>query len=305
MICSSCGHDNEKGKFCVKCGAPISGTVVNTFEAGDNIIPPQHAQGAPSISADINAAGSQAPHTGFQHNGAVPHSAPGGNTGDIPAVTSLAGGWNKVKESEAAKQSILVGKQYGSYFLKALTHPFQTANNVGAAHFTNSMITIFIIAILFPVLFIIGEAQTPFGNFSFGGDFLKPFFLIWIALMVASAISFAVIRLARVSVDYLTITAKFGTMLVPAIAALVLSILSVVLEIGVQVPVFLLLLTILIIFGAISAVIIGTRKESTGGFDTFYGLLIANIVSGYILFKFIEISVQSILNDMFGSNPFL
>lgn len=301
MICSTCGHDNEKGKFCVKCGAPISG-MVNTSEAGGNNIPPQpqHAQGAPFVSADFNAAGSQTPLTGFQLDEAAPNPAPVGNPGEIPAVPSLAGSWNKVKESETAKQSVLIGKQYGTFFLKALTHPFQTANSVGAAHFTNSLITILLIAILFPFIFIIGEAQLTLGSFTFGGDFLKPFFLIFIALLIASAVTFAAIRLARVSWDYLSVTAKFGSMLVPAIASLVLCILSLLLEIEAQVPLYLALVTLIIIFGSVSAVIIGARKESTGGLDLFYGMVVSNLVIGYVLFKFFDIIIQPIISDMFG-----
>ncbi|WP_059041725.1 zinc ribbon domain-containing protein [Paenibacillus rubinfantis] len=262
MNCTHCGYPQEKGRFCVKCGSPLL--------AGNE--PSGAAEAAPAASD------------------------PGQG---VPAITSLADGWNKVKQSETTKQGLMISKQYWTYFLKALLHPFQTTQNVTANHFTNGMITIVLTALFFPLVFIIGESKYG-GHVSFGSGFLKPFLLIWIALLLASAISFAVIRLARVSTNYVSVTAKFGTMLVPAVAALVLAILTIVLDIKETIPVLFLIISILIVFSSITAVVLSTRKESITGLDPLYGAMIANLVFGYIFFKFIEYSVSSILSDIFG-----
>ncbi|MEK4513049.1 hypothetical protein EJP82_21300 [Paenibacillus anaericanus] len=282
MNCPQCNQVNEKGKFCVACGTPLHATP--TAES------PTYSETAtssdsPGNTATFTSASTTATSTDQLH---------------IPALPNVANGWDKVRQSDAAKKSIHVSKQYGSYFLKALLHPFQTTQSVNSTHFTNGIITMFFTSFLLPFIFYVGAKQAYGFSISFGSTVIKPLFLIWISLLLASLLALFVIRLGRVASDYLTVTAKLGTMLVPAVAALFLCMICTLLGLGTKLPVLLLLIGISVIFTSISAVILNAGKESTSGLDPLYGAVIANLIYAYTLFKIVSLSMEAILDNLFG-----
>lgn len=324
MICMQCGQVYEKGKFCVKCGialteqepagAPVDSAAskegpahfrfspepqaMESSTVQSQEAPPAYAAAQPGPAmtpvSPSTSGGSSVPSPTYAATAATSEAA----SQEVPALPSMAQGWNQVKQSQIMQQGSHISKQFGSFYIKALMYPFLTTKSVGKSHFTNGIITMFLTSLLIPLVSYFAALQF-FDNVPFGKTVIKPLLLIWIALLLASAIAYAMIRLGRVASDFMTVTAKLGTMLVPASAALVLCNLSVLLDFGVKFSAFLLLAAMLLIFGAITAVVLGTRKESMSGLDPLYGAVITNLAFGYILYKFADFGVSNLMNGLF------
>lgn len=280
MICNQCGTIYETAKFCVKCGVPLVDipSSESPSEAITTMEPPANVTSIPLPTMEYHDVKS----TQNQNQ-------------EVPALPSMAKGWDQVKQSQVMQQGTQISKQFGGYYIKALLHPFLTTKNVNKSHFTNGMVTMFLTALLIPLTIYISLSQNNFFDLPFGKTVIKPFLFIWIALLIASLAAFGAIRLARVASDFMTVTAKIGTMLVPATAALILFMLSVVLELGTKLPVFFFIVSVVIIFVAITSVILSIRKENTSGLDPLYGAIIANLIFGYILVKFADLNLSYLL----------
>lgn len=312
MICMQCGQVYEKGKFCVKCGVPLTEqsvqeAPVESAAAMEGHIGPDFTSASASASAPEAASfptmtpvnsPAPAPAPAYIPVSAPPQiqpaasaSAPPAHTPqEVPALPSMAKGWDQVKQSQFVQQGSQISKQFGNFYIKALMHPFMTAKNVGKPHFTNGLLTIILTSLLLPLVFYIPNLLDGYGEY-FGKRVLRPFLLIWIALILASALAFAAIRLGRIATDFMAVTAKLGTMLVPATASLLLCILSFVLELGDKFSLFLFMISLALIFGSITATVLSFRKESINGLDPLYGAVIANLAFGYILVKFANSSL--------------
>lgn len=291
MICTQCGQFYEKGKFCVKCGIPLA---------------EQTAQNAPTQSAAAMEA-QVPPFTAAQPPvyGSVPNPSATSNTAyqagadQIPALPSMEKGWKQVKQSQVVQQGTQISKQYGNYLMKALLHPYQTAKSVDKNHVTNGVVTMLLISLLLPLVYYIPGLQVGL-TMPFGSSYLRPFLLILLALVLTSGAMFGVIRLAKAEGgDFMSVAAKFGTMLAPALAAIVLCILSVLLKLGGDISGFFLLITMTTLFASITGVVLTYRKEGATGFDPLYGAIIASLVFGYILVKFAKISAGFIFGGLF------
>lgn len=255
---------------------------------------PKEPAAQPSAAFGANPAPNTPPASYGEPTSGGPRAASSGSS-DIPALPSMAKGWEQVKKSQVVQQGTVISKQYFAYYLKALKNPFDTADKLDKSHFTNGMLTIVLTSLLLPLVFYFTSLQSAYFHLPFFRGVIKPFLLILIALLLTSGIVFGLIRLARVASDYMSVTTKLGTLLVPATASLVLCILSVILELNPNVPLFFFLVALTFIFTAITAVLLGSRKGSAGGLDPLYGAVIACIAFGYILFKFAD----------FGSNAFM
>ena len=281
MNCTQCGQLNEKGKFCVKCGTPLLATTE------------QHTYSETAASndsfRDTTVTSSSSARTTLQGHKKFLHCP----------MSQTAG--TKLDRVMLPNKAFILANNTGGISSKALLHPFQTTQIVNSTHFTNGLITMFFTSLLFPFIFYISAKQTYFGSsISFGSGVIKPLIVILISLLLASLLTFAVIRLGRVACDYVTITAKLGTMLVPAVAALFLCLICIVLELSPNLIMIFLLIGLSVIFSSITAVVLSARKESISGLDPLYGAIIANLVYAYILVKFISFSMEAVLGNIFG-----
>lgn len=280
MICTQCGTTYETAKFCVKCGIPLMEIPATaSSEAATTMDPPASKASIPIPTMAYNEESSLSQN----------------QNQEVPALPSMAKGWEQVKQSQVVQQGAQISKQFGNYYIKALLHPFLTAKAVSKSHFTNGMITMFLTALLIPLTIYISLSQNSLFSIPFGKTVIKPFLLIWIALLIASLVAFGAIRLARVVSDFMTVTARIGTMLVPATATLILCMLSVVLELGTTLLAFFFTVSVVIIFIAIASVVLSIRKDQRTGLDPLYGAIIANLIFGYILVKFADISLTNLL----------
>ncbi|WP_334072132.1 hypothetical protein [Paenibacillus sp. A14] len=274
--------------------ARVPGTAAPTEPASHAHTNPT-PDGSPTIHGNpvtnANPASQARPASGVQQ------AASSGST-DIPELPSMAKSWEQVKKSQVVQQGTVISKQYFAYYLKALMNPFGTAATLDKSHFTNGIITMVLTSLLLPLAFYLTSLRNPFFHLPFIGGVIKPFILILIALLLASAIAFGLIRLARVASDYRSVTTKLGTLLVPATAALALCNLSIILQFSPNVSLFFFSLALTFIFTAIIAVVIGSRKESGGGLDPLYGAVIASIAFGYILFKFADFGIDALMGGL-------
>lgn len=195
--------------------------------------------------------------------------------------------FNNLLKDERVQQAQAVGKQYWSFYLRALTRPYSTMREIPVAHFMNSLITMGLTALLtalyFLTLFIKWDVSAIFGP-----GFLKPLLLTAAGLAVACGATYAVLRLEKVSFDFKLLITRMGTLLVPAVALLVLAILTLAVSLY-SFSTTLLTLSFLFVFISMNTTLFQYPLNTAGsrGIDTLYPIAIANIVTGYIFYKLI------------------
>ncbi|WP_340021463.1 hypothetical protein MHI24_20995 [Paenibacillus sp. FSL K6-1096] len=195
--------------------------------------------------------------------------------------------WNNLLQDERVQQAQAVGKQYWSFYLRVLVRPYSTMKEIPVAHFMNSLITMGLTAILtalyFLILFIKWDVSAIFGP-----GFLKPLLLTAAGLAVACGAAYAVLRLEKASFDFKLLITRMGTLLVPAVALLVLAILTLLVSLH-SFSSTLLTLSFLFVFISMNTVLFQYPLNTAAGrrIDTLYLIAIANIVTGYIFYQLI------------------
>ncbi|NQX47519.1 hypothetical protein HQN87_19475 [Paenibacillus tritici] len=221
--------------------------------------------------------------------GGTPFSNPGGpgqEPGGPQPQRKVSEQWNTLLQDERVQQAQQVGKQYWSFYLNALTRPYSTMKEVTAAHFMNSLITMGLTAVLTALYFLTWFIKWDVSAV-FGPGFLKPLLLTAVGLAVACAATYAVLRVEKVSFELKLLITRLGTLLVPAVALLVLAILSLMISLH-SFSTTLLVLSFLFVFISINTVMFQYPLHTTSRrFDTLYLIAIANMVTGYIFYKLI------------------
>jgi hypothetical protein len=215
---------------------------------------------------------------------------------------------------EGAKQ---VSKQYGLYFLQVLKKPYSSSVNVGAEHFTNGLITMFLYSILIPLIVYFALKGVLADVSGLGTDFFGeevemdiPFMEVVITpaiayvafVLLVATFSFAAIKLGRINVGFKEVVARFGVFLIPAVAILAIGLLFAILK--VKMFVFFTLLGFLILIFLVPPLVIASfKKDSQEGIDVIYGSLITYVLSfvalaimGDLLFE----QIKSYVLDMIG-----
>lgn len=265
LQCSNCGHLNKSGKFCVKCGSKL----------GEGGVKEQVA-----ATADHSAT-----HT---------YSQPSGQ----PAQPN--------QHVENAKH---ISKMYIGYFMQGIKNPLATAQGVGDGQFINALITIILYAISIPLMMYFGwkmllvkffgviyttttgeQLESDFGSgllnakpaadasgISFVDVVVKQSIFMFIALVVIVAVTYGVVKLAKIDVSFKELFARFGTFsIVPTglfIVGIVLSL------IHIDIFVYFLLFGLLGILFVIPLTITSFKNNTPGGLDKVYSILITYVVT--------------------------
>lgn len=269
MNCLKCGHHNDTdARFCESCGANIQA------ENGTQPKPVMYKE---------EAAAAQAAST---------------NTGQIG---------NSQAYIEKTKT---VSKLYFSYFLSALKSPVQAAANTGKENLINGIITIVLFALLIPLMsyFALKSAFSSYGggwftpDISFGAVVIKPLFVLLIMLALVVLIIFGAVKLGKSSAGFLDVLARFGTFLVVPTSFFVLALL--ISLIGSVYFAFFLLLGLTGFSVVIPLIIYSYKKQSNGGLDAFYSILLSYIAIA-IVFMIIGDAALENIEEMFDyMNPF-
>lgn len=302
MKCPVCNHENGNASFCERCGsnlAPSSPTADSAQDQQSAAAEPEYTrwsstQATPS-HAPISSNTPSAPRP-VQH---VSESSDSSSTeGASASGDNNTNQWNNIVQNEKVQQAKEVSKQYLSYFLSVLTRPYQTMKTVGEQHSLNGWITMALIAVLSSTYFLITFGRMDMDGLFIGG-FIRPLLFTAISLVVAIALMYAILKIEKITFRPKTLVAQFGTLLVPAVASLVLANLFIV--ISYSIAIFFLVVSYLIIFVSLNTVLFQYPLNRTkAAIDSMYSVLIANVVLFFILSRFLGTTIIGLIGLMFS-----
>lgn len=301
MICTQCGFHNEQGEFCGQCGAPLSASASKHEHAEAN---------KPSInvqnihSNELNEANGLGGANGATGENAATYTAAASSTQNSTEnqfKESVSNGWNKIKDSDAYKQSISISKQYGSYFVQTLKSPSKAVEQVTSVHIVNAIISIVLTALIMPLIPYFILSHNPFGSPSFVNFVIKPFIYLLVAFILSTGITFGILHLAKIKKDYLTLVSKIGVLFVPAIGAFLLGAVFAILDFSYSITMFFLLIGLSTVIIAHIYPLLTARKEQENGakFDLIYGSIFTIVFLMYVMTKAIQFGVSSIVGNLF------
>ncbi|MFJ2046432.1 zinc ribbon domain-containing protein [Paenibacillus taichungensis] len=299
MKCPVCNHENGNASFCERCGAnlaPSSPTANSAQEQQSAAAEPEYTrwsstQTTPS-HAPISPNTPSAPRP-VQHVSDSSSTEGASSSGD-----KNTNQWNNIVQNEKVQQAKEVSKQYLSYFLSVLTRPYQTMKTVGEQHSLNGWITMALIAVLSSTYFLITFGRMDMDGLFIGG-FIRPLLFTAISLIVAIALMYAILKIEKITFRPKTLVAQFGSLLVPAVASLVLANLFIV--ISYSIAIFFLVVSYLIIFVSLNTVLFQYPLNRTkAAIDSMYSVLIANVVLFFILSRFLGTTIIGLISLMFS-----
>ncbi|NMO97904.1 zinc ribbon domain-containing protein [Paenibacillus lemnae] len=305
MICSICGHENVSGKFCEKCGnrlvaEPEKDTTPEAEEAAAS------AERVESVeSPEHTAAGTadNARHDQEASAGQTYYSPPASvNTKTVHTSASEPGTGPSQTNAylESAKKN---SKMYFQYFVNVLKNPLAAAQRTGSEQLINGIITMVIFALLIPLMtyLSLGEARDYLDRYGspFVDVVLKPWLWLMLLLGLTAVYTTGAVKLAtNTKVDIKEIFARFGTLLVPFIAIVIVGFLLAFMEIGLGGN--LLAIGVIGAFFTIPVLIAVDYKRVPGAkLDTLYAILLiyaALLVTVMIIGR----SLLSMMNLPFG-----
>lgn len=257
MQCTQCGQINQSAKFCVKCGVNLQAAA--TSEAADHgyrppVQPPLQAEQLSKQQSNQPAA--------FNHNPAAAQPNP---------------------QLQQAKQ---ISKQYLAYFAEVLKSPTRTGQNSTAGHMVNGLITLILFSLLLPLIAYVQlhnqGSRFGFGfqnHISFGSVVIKPFFFLFIIVMLVNSVIFLVLKLGNAGASYREVTARFGTFMIPSVAFYLVAFLFSLVSDGSLMMSLLIALGLFSWFVAVCLVIYSFKKDHSNGLDAFYGVILTYIAS--------------------------
>lgn len=221
-----------------------------------------------------------------------------------PDRQSPADQWNALKNHERVQQARQAGKQYSGYFMGALLKPYRTMRNVDGREMNNAAITMGIVAVLSALYYLVLFSKWKMDSV-FGPGFVTPLLLTALGLVVAFGAVYLVLRMERIGAAPRTLLAQFGTLLVPAAALLVLSILFLAINLY-SLSLTLLLLGYLFVFVAMNTLLYHyPLGQNPGALDTVFAVFLANAVTGYLFYRLIVSAVAGAAMGIFSSfSPF-
>ncbi|CEG29120.1 hypothetical protein [Bacillus sp. B-jedd] len=238
-------------------------------------------------------------------------------TVEIPSSASPASN-AQATPNQYLETTKTVSRQYLKFVLQVLKKPFSSSHQVGGEQFVNAIITICLFSLFIPVMFYfalkgflsdIGNLGGGlFGNAMqnisppFGTVVVKPFFGYIVFVLLISAFIFAAVKLGKIQVAFKDVVSRFGTLLIPFTALMLVAVLLSILKISFA---FALLFISLVglIFLVPTLVISSYKNPDNNGLDILYGSLLSYVLTfitlaimGEFLFDAIKSSLGSFLN---------
>ncbi|MCU9612809.1 zinc ribbon domain-containing protein [Caldibacillus lycopersici] len=263
MVCSKCGSENQSGKFCTKCGAPLAESEV----AATTFAQQATTQAAPSANAEILEKGKHVSKQYFSYFvNALKHPASFSNQIDSRSMVN-------------GIITIVLATLFLSLTVYSLAKEIADALMEAVGFFG------------------IGDFDEP----SFGSMFLKPFFLILIYFVFLNAVIFGALKLNKVQVSFQDVIARFGTYLVVPTVLFLFIYLSALLGLGVGFTAFIVSLAGASIYISIALTI--SSYKAAGKIDNYLVILLAFavivIVNSLILNAYVDKIVEAL--EAFGS----
>lgn len=270
MLCKICGHENDDGKFCEKCGTRLGPEIEETAEVQPNeyhevrdTVPTTASSGVEKTVQQETAAGNP-PHVFTTPP--RPQTASAGTVGGESAQPN--------PYLESAKQS---SKIYFDYFMKGLKSPLAVTQKTGSEQLLNGIISMVIFAILIPFMIYLSigsGARDFFSNSPFVDIVLKPAFWLAVFMLLIAVYTFGAVKLStNPKANMKEIIARFGTLLIPFIVISLVAFLFMLLGSSIG-GAFLSIALVGGIFTIPALITMSYKREGFGGLDTLYAILL-------------------------------
>ncbi len=296
--CIRCGHLNQSGKFCVKCGASLEAAAASA-DAGFPATAPrqpqedqatyaqqaqQQAQPQPQLQAQPQQ---QAQPQATQQ--ARPHA-------QQPNTYGQGGQFNR--PNPQLQQASQVANQFANLFVQALKHPLRVSEQTTAGQMGAGIIT-FVLFALFAPLVIYFDCKTLIGSaedIPFGKVVLQPFVMLAGLALLANALIFLVLKLGNVPRSFKEVIARFGANSIPAMTVMLVAFLLAVLGSNETFVLALFGFSVFAWIVAIAATVYSFKKDNNaGGLDSFYGVLLTVAVLMLAVYLFREVLLEDFI----------
>lgn len=210
------------------------------------------------------------------------------------AVSTTVPHESNATANDHVQQAKTLSKQYFQYFISALKHPYQSMKETNEEHFPNALITMGIIAILFPLLIVTIFLKLGI-DIDFFGMIVQPMFYILLSIAISIGAICVILKLQKITLDYKRAAVQYATLLVPVPLLLLLACILSMIGLGTQETAFLFIAIAAFMLGAINMTILTYRSTAAPKFDVFYSIVIANVLIGYLFYKMISSVIQSMI----------
>lgn len=209
-------------------------------------------------------------------------------TGDLPEKGGKASEqWSKFVADERVQKLKQNGGMYLRYLIGVLAHPYRRMMSSENAEFANAAISIGLMLLLSALYSFTWFCKIGF-HAPFTHGLLKPLLLTAIGLAAAFGLSYAVLRIEKIQVCPKALMARFAILLSPSIPCLLLAIVS--LLSGMMLfSLCLQLIAYLFVFVGMNVLMLQYPLDAESKvIDSFYILVAANAIVGYIFYKIIS-----------------
>ena len=273
LKCSNCGHEQASGKFCGKCGQPLSQpTNQNTEE-----------------TAATTASAAQQNHVNVAEQNAQQPQQP-----QQPQQQAQQQQVNPTVEKMKA-----TSRSYWAYFLRYIKRPSQ-AFETGATEFVSAVISCVLYVVLLALSVYLLISQNTYGMFEV--PFFRVFFGMGLFLVVFMAVTLLVMfltnKLFGPGASFKDVVAQYGGHLTPALLIAALTLILVILN-SYTFAALLFFVSIAFMLSVIPIYVVSsflTRSSHT--IDPFYGYVLYLVVIGIAFVIILSIFGDSMMYDL-------
>lgn len=261
MQCTQCGHINQSGKYCVKCGASLEA-----------------------------AAASEALNPGF-----------GQQAAPAPAVHPVQDATSAGPNPQLQQVKQMSSQYFSYFFqvLQNPVRVAQTTNEGHMANGIITLF-LFCLILPLIVYFQARASLGGFlsDHIPFGTVVVKPFFFLLLVVLMVNSIIYFVLKLGNVVADYRAVTARFGTFMIPSVTFLFVSLLFSIIKFDSEVVGWVTGIGVFSWFVAICFAIYSFKKDHSSGLDAFWGVIITYASSILLLYVFGDNLVTNLLGGL-------
>lgn len=206
--------------------------------------------------------------------------------------------WNQVMNSAHIEQAKKLSSHYWRYWIRVLQQPFASLKEADEKHFPHALMTMGLIAVLFPLFIVLSSFKIGLG-FAFVDMILKPLIYTLLAMVAAVASIVFISHGQGTSIHYKKAAAQYATLLVPVPACIILTILAALIGLGVTVTSVLIAASFLFMIIATNMVVLRHPGAKNPKLDHLYSLVIANMVIGFFLYRLVVSTISVMVKSFF------
>ncbi|MBO2946065.1 hypothetical protein JJQ72_18980 [Paenibacillus sp. F411] len=284
MNCPICGQEQQvRGAYCEKCGAMLS-TAPEVENSRDGAVQPETVQAeAPELREEA-ASVEHSEHPERELSAGQTYYSPSSSV-PAPVVHTSSSSKQEPEPSKAAAyldQAKDGSRIYISYALEVLKSPLAAAQRTGSEQLVNGVISIVLFTLLIPLLvyIMIGSNGRNLIEYSIGRSpfteiVLKPWFWLLVLTGLSAVYTAGAVKLSSSSnVHIKEVIARYGTLLVPFIALMMIS--SLLISMGTSLGSMLLIIGLVGAYFTVPALIITGyfNQAGRGNMDVLYSILL-------------------------------